>query len=131
MSGSTKKGLTLDQVIAALRAHNGNVSLTARSLKVTRNAVQYYIRTYQTAADAVAEASEAISDYAEGHLVKAVMSGDLQQARYWLENKARDRGWGAVKYAAELQIDPSKLSEMSDDDLDALAAKIDRLAGRR
>lgn len=131
MASKASKGLTLDQVIAQLRAVNGNLSLAARNLKVTRAAIVYYVRTYQTAADAVAEASEGVSDVAEGYLVKAVMSGDLQQARYWLENKARDRGWGAAKYDAALHIDVAKLPEMSDADLDALAAKIDKITGRR
>jgi hypothetical protein len=35
MARNANKGLTLDQVIATLRANNGNISLTARTLKVT------------------------------------------------------------------------------------------------
>lgn len=91
---SAKKGLTTDQVIAALTETNGNISLAAKRLKVTRKAISYYIDTYATVKTAHDEAAAYISDIAEGHLVNAVMKGNLDQARYWLENKARDRGYG-------------------------------------
>ena len=37
------KGLTAEQVIEALRETNGNISLAARRLKVTRAAIAYYV----------------------------------------------------------------------------------------
>lgn len=96
-----KKEITLEQVITALRETNGNISLTGRKLGVTRQAIQYYVDNYVTAAAALKEASAYISDIAEGHLVNAVIKGNLEQVKYWLENKARDRGYGA-RYNVEV-----------------------------
>lgn len=97
-----KKGLTLDTVIAALRKANGNISLTARQLGVERNAVQHYLRNYPTAREAADEAAAYITDIAEGHLVSRVMRGDWDQVRYWLENKAKDRGYGRSTSSVEV-----------------------------
>jgi hypothetical protein len=89
-----KKGLTAEDYIGALRETNGNISLAARRLKVERRAVQYAIQAHPTVKAAHDEAAAHISDVAEGHLVNAVLKGNLDQVRYWLENKARDRGYG-------------------------------------
>ena len=125
-----KKGLTLDAVIAALRKANGNISLTARQLGVGRNAVQHYLRNYPTARDAADEAAAYITDIAEGHLVQAVVRGDLDQVRYWLENKARDRGYGRGVDPL-LTMTADQLAALSDEELDALANKLDRVTRRR
>lgn len=89
-----KKGLTAEDYIAALRETNGNISLAARRLKVERRAVQYAIQQHPTVKAAHDEAAAFISDIAEANLTNAVMKGNLDQSRYWLENKARDRGYG-------------------------------------
>ena len=88
------KGLTAEQVIEALKKANGNMALAARSLGVDRTLITYYCREYPTVKAAHDEAAAYVSDIAEGHLVSAVMKGNLDQVRYWLENKARDRGYG-------------------------------------
>lgn len=88
------KGLTADQVIAALKDTNGNMSLAARRLKVTRAAIAYYVREYPTVKAAHDEAAAQITDYAEGHLVAGVIKGDWDRVKYWLENKGRERGYG-------------------------------------
>jgi hypothetical protein len=91
---AAKKGLTTEQVIAALRKANGNMSLAARSLGVERANIFYYVNTYPTVRAAHDEAAAYVSDIAEGHLVSGVMRGDWDRVRYWLESKARDRGYG-------------------------------------
>lgn len=122
------KGLTADLVIETLRKTNGNISLAARQLGVERNAIQHYVREYPTVRAAHDEAAAYVSDIAEGHLVNAVIKGNLDQARYWLENKARDRGYGrAPTNDPALNITPEQLAGMTDDELDALIAKLDRL----
>lgn len=88
------KGLTAEQVIAALKDTNGNMSLAARRLKVTRAAIAYYVREYPTVKAAHDEAAAQITDYAEGHLVAGVIKGDWDRVKYWLENKGRERGYG-------------------------------------
>jgi Bacterial regulatory protein, Fis family len=124
------KGLTAEQVIDALRDTNGNMSLAARKLKVTRAAIAYYVREYPTVRAAHDEAAAYVSDIAEGHLVNAVIKGNLDQARYWLENKARDRGYGRAPQTSGLEgmnFTPEQLAGMTDEQLDDLIAKLDRL----
>jgi Bacterial regulatory protein, Fis family len=88
------KGLTAEQVIDALRDTNGNMSLAARKLKVTRAAIAYYVREYPTVRAAHDEAAAYVSDIAEGHLVNGVIKGDWDKVRYWLETKGKERGYG-------------------------------------
>lgn len=129
---ATNKGLTTEQVIAALRKTNGNMSLAARDLKVTRQAIKHYVDTYSTVRQAHDEAAAHISDIAEGHLVNAVLKGNLDQVRYWLENKARDRGYGrGPAQDPLLNVTPEQLAGMTDAELDALIAKLDRLTRAR
>lgn len=104
--------LNAEQVIAALKDANGNMALAGRRLKVSRQAIKYYVDNYPTVAAAHDEAAAYISDIAEGHLVNAVLKGNLDQARYWLENKARDRGYGrAPTNEPGPPVDWSRVSE--------------------
>lgn len=126
-----KKDIELDQVIATLHETNGNISLTARKLKVDRKAIQYYINTYATAKAAHDEAAAHVTDIAEGHLVNAVMKGQWDQVRYWLENKARDRGYGQSYTNATLNVTPEQIAGMTDEQLEQLSTQLAKLAGRR
>lgn len=127
-----KKGLTTEQVIAALKKANGNMSLAARQLGVERTNIKYYIDNHPTVKAAHDEAAAYISDIGEGHLVNAVLKGVLSEVHYWLENKARDRGYGrAPAGEMNLNITPEQLAGMTDAELDALIAKLDRLTRAR
>lgn len=88
------KGLTVDQVIATLKETHGNMSLAARRLGVERNTIRHYIDHHPTVKQAHDEAANAVSDIAEGHLVNGAIKGDWDKVKYWLETKARDRGYG-------------------------------------
>lgn len=123
---NANKGLTLDQVCEALRQTHGNISLAGHKLGVTREAIQYYVSTYATAREAMQTAAAAVSDIAEGHLVAAVKRGDLKQVQYWLENKAKDRGWGQ-KNTPHVSLTYAELMEMSEADLDKLIAQLGKL----
>lgn len=125
------KGLTTEQVIAALKDAHGNMSLAARKLKVDRKAIAYYVNTYPTVKAAHDEAAAVVTDYAEGHLVSGVVKGEWEKVRYWLENKARERGYGRAPEGNPLDgIDTQAILDMTDEQLDALIAKHTR-AGRR
>lgn len=126
-----KKDLTAEKVIAALKAAHGNISLAGRQLGVERQAVQYYIQNFPTVKAAHDEAAAYVSDIAEGHLVKAVMSGQMEHVKYWLENKARDRGYGRAPAANPLDgITPEQLLNMTDEEIDSFIAKLTRLSTR-
>ena len=123
-----KKGLTYDQVAETLRKSNGNMSLAARMLKVDRATIRWYIDNYAAVREVYTEAVQHVNDIAEGHLVNAVLKGELDQVRYWLENKARDRGYGRGQNSgSSLVVTPDQLAAMSDDELTALITKMERL----
>lgn len=125
------KGMTLERVIDALKKANGNMSLAARSLQLDRSTIKHYVDTYPAAKEAHDEAAAHISDIAEGHLVSAVIKGNLDQVRYWLENKARDRGYGrGPSQDPQLNLTPEQLAEMTDTELDELASKLAKLTRR-
>lgn len=102
------------------------MSLAAHRLGVTRKAIAYYVENYATAREAMTTAAAAVSDIAEGHLVAAVKRGDLKQVQYWLENKARDRGYGQ-KNTPQVSLTLAELMEMSEADLDKLIAQLGKL----
>lgn len=129
-----KKNLTLEQVIESLKATNGNMALAARRLNVDRSNIKYWIDNYATAKQAHDEAAAYVSDIAEGHLVNAVIKGNLDQAKYWLENKARDRGYGRAPQTnglESLSITPEQLADYTDEQLDNFIAKLDKLTRPR
>jgi hypothetical protein len=126
-----KDGLSTAQVIEALRKTFGNLSMTAKQLGVTRQAIQYYVQTYPTVQQAMEEAAQSVSDKAESNIVLEVMRGDLKASTYWLENKARDRGYGRQAADTSLSVSVEELATLSDEELDALAAKLDRLGGKK
>jgi hypothetical protein len=90
------KGIKPEQYVEALRETFGNISMAARKLGVDRMSVVNAIEKHPIVKEAHDEAAEQITDIAEGHLVAAVRKGDMKQVQYWLENKARHRGYGSV-----------------------------------
>lgn len=129
MSG--KKGLTVDQVIAALKETNGNMTLAGKRLKVDRKAIAYYVQTYPTVKQAHDEAAAVVTDVGEGHLVRGVMAGDWDKIKYWLEAKARDRGYGRAAQTNPLDgLTPEQILGMTDDQLDTLIDKFTRASRR-
>lgn len=91
------KGITPAQYAEALRDTFGNISAAARRLNVDRAAVVNAIKHHESVKQAHDEAADQITDIAEDHLVSGVRSGDWRQVMYWLENKARDRGYGVKR----------------------------------
>jgi hypothetical protein len=90
------KGITPEQYAQALRETFGNVSMAARKIGVERQAVQYAIDKHASVKLAHDEAAEQITDIAEGHLIAGVRRGEWKQVQYWLEAKARHKGYGRV-----------------------------------
>lgn len=129
---STKpKGLTAEQVIAALRETHGNMSLAGKRLGVTRQAVAKWCADHPTVKQAHDEAASYVTDIAEGHLVNGVIKGDWDRVRYWLENKGRERGYGRAPQTNPLDgLTPEQVLAMTDDELDAFIDKHAR-AGTR
>jgi hypothetical protein len=90
------KGITPDQYATALRETFGNVSMAARKLGVDRMSVVNAMGRHASVKQAHDEAAEQITDIAEGHLIAGVRRGEWKQVQYWLEAKARHKGYGRV-----------------------------------
>lgn len=88
------KNIKREDVITALEKTHGNVTAASRLLGCTRANVFYYIKEYDDVRLAYEIATDVINDIAEGHLIKAVVQGDMKAVQYWLNNKARHRGYG-------------------------------------
>ena len=88
------RNIKREDVITALEKTHGNVTAASRLLGCTRANVFYYIKEYDDVRLAYEIATDVISDIAEGHLIKAVVQGDMKAVQYWLNNKARHRGYG-------------------------------------
>lgn len=114
------------EIIAAIERSHGNLSAAARILGITRKAVDYYVRTRPHIREIAQDAANAISDIAEGNLIVAIKKGDLKQSQYWLESKARDRGYGQ-KYTPNVTLAMQDLMGMNEADLDKLIAQLSKL----
>ena len=87
------KNIKREDVITALEKTHGNVTAASRLLGCTRANVFYYIKEYDDVRLAYEIATDVINDIAEGHLIKAVVQGDMKAVQYWLNNKADYRDW--------------------------------------
>lgn len=114
-------------VAALLSEHHGVYSAVARVLGCERTTIARYVGRFAVCREAAQTAIDAVSDTAEYNLVQAVYAGDLAQSRYWLENKAHDRGYGVGRNRATLTVTPEDLQVMTDSELDALASKLAKL----
>lgn len=94
------RNIKREDVITALEKTHGNVTAASRLLGCTRANVFYYIKEYDDVRLAYEIATDVISDIAEGHLIKAVVQGDMKAVQYWLNNKARHRGYGRTEGGA-------------------------------
>jgi hypothetical protein len=84
---------TVDQVIEALHAHHGLLTLTADTLQCNRQTLYNYAQRYPAVAEAIADARERLVDLAEQGLIE-----HLQQRAPWaisltLRTLGRRRGY--------------------------------------
>jgi hypothetical protein len=82
-----------EQVEAAMRAADGNLSETARKLKCTRTTVQNYIDRYPALKKVQAEISEIDLDFAERKLKEHIRKGSERMLQFMLSTKGRRRGY--------------------------------------
>lgn len=87
---------TQAQVIQALQKAQGILTLTAELLGCNRDTVAAYRDKYPAVRKAWEEAPERVTDIAEGHLIRSVISGNPEEVRWWLRTKGRNRGYGDV-----------------------------------
>jgi NADH:ubiquinone oxidoreductase subunit E len=90
---SAVNGHTADEVIAAIRQAEGNLSLAASLLKVERSTVYRYVQRYPTIKAALDSEREKWLDLAENQLKAAVRRGNIPAIMFTLKTIGRMRGY--------------------------------------
>jgi hypothetical protein len=127
-----RNSLTVALVTAALRESSGIQAYAAEMLKVDRATITKFIHAHPEMADVKAEIEEATNDLAEGVVLASLKSSNenvaLSAARYHLDHKARDRGYGPKPIelggigGAPILTESCDMSKLTDAQLAALAA---------
>ena len=82
-----------EEVIAALEAARGLVSLAADKLGVTQQAISYRILNDPEIAQAAKEIRERQTDLTEAKLFQAINNGDMTAIIFYLKTQAKSRGY--------------------------------------
>ena len=78
-------GYTAQQFIDAIPGTGGVVSAIADKVGCTWNTAKKYLTEYATVNQAWQNERNRINDRAKHHIIKAVMDGDLQICKWWLQ----------------------------------------------
>lgn len=89
----TKEDFTPQQIVKALKATEGMVSLAAKTLGCSRMTIYRYKEKYPEVAEAMTDAKELMIDVAEGKLHQAVKKGEAWAICFYLKTQARSRGY--------------------------------------
>lgn len=99
------------QCEAALRKHSGIVSLAAKEIGVSRQALHQRIERSDRLQAALLDIDEATLDEAEGVIVDAiVVKRDVSTARWYAERKGKKRGFGT---SGEIRLPLDQIKEIA------------------
>ena len=122
MARSNKRP-TDEEIADALRATSGLIMLAAHRLGVHRTTLWRWMEASPELRAIADEETEVILDIAEGHVITAIKSGDLEQAWRYLRCKGRKRGYGD-KTDIDVTSAGKPLGEMSADEIERKALEI-------
>ncbi len=116
----------IPRVIAMLRNTGGIKTVAAEKLNVGRTTLYAFLEKHPEIQEADSEIADELLDVAEGQVVIALRSGDMQTVRWYLELKGKERGYvrrvettgkngGPVEHSQKLD-----LSNCSDEELEIL-----------
>lgn len=94
---TSKWKVSPEQIIEALENNTGFMSQTANALKINRVTLWQYIKASPTLTEAVAQVKESLIDFAESQLKTNINDGKETSLIYFLNCKARARGYGNFK----------------------------------
>ena len=95
----TKKGeqeRTIDakaRFLSVFMTKANNISESVKAAGISRDVYYQWLRKDSKFKQAVADAKEALYDFAETALIKAIQDGNFPAIKFFLINKAHDRGW--------------------------------------
>jgi hypothetical protein len=113
--------LTDDRVLEAMQQMAGVREAAAQMLGVSRVTLWRYINANPQIHEAIREIDESTKDLAEAKVIELIKAADGQTVRWYLDRKAKDRGYGhtseisgpkggPIPVEGRLSFDPKKLS---------------------
>lgn len=102
---------TQKQVLESIKDTGGIISTIANRMGCAWSTAQIYINRWESTRTALKDESNKIADFAEGKVIEAIKSGDVNTAKWYLTKKAKDRGYGDIDTA------PPQNTENEDNEL--------------
>ena len=84
---------TAEQMIKALTEAKGLVSVAARMLGCSRQTVYNHINKQVTVKQAMEDARETMTDFAEGKLFEQINTGNITAIIFYLKTQGKSRGY--------------------------------------
>lgn len=94
--GGRQRALTVDLIKTALENVGGLRTAAAMSLGVSRSTLYKYFAEHPELYEFCAEIENGTKDLAEGKVLTAIKNGDMGTVRWYLDRKAKDRGYGNI-----------------------------------
>jgi hypothetical protein len=92
--GGKEQRYSEEEVAKALRSTGGLITQAAAKLGCDRATIYGYFERYPDLKKIRQEADEQVSDLAEANIMTAVRDKNLSISQWWLNQKARHRGFG-------------------------------------
>jgi hypothetical protein len=127
-------------MIDAIKQARGFVTKASQLCGVSRTTFYTYLKRYTTVQEALEDQREARTDFVENKLMSAIDEGNVTAIIFYLKTQAKGRGYvekqqreisGPDGGPVEVKGPKVDLSELTDDELDTLAAIQERLGGDR
>ena len=106
--------LPVEDVLAAIKAHKGNISYIAEQFDVPRSVIYLKIRSKPTLTQAIIDQKESWKDKAESNVANLLDAGDWRATAFVLTTIAKDRGWVLPKNGGTFgDGEPSRINEVN------------------
>mgnify|MGYP000179714618 CR=1 FL=1 len=112
------------KVVEAFRLSATNIKNTCQIARIHRSTFYHWLQTSKIFAEAINNEREAIIDYVESKLFQAVTNGNFKAIKYYLNSKAKERGY--VKENKVLKQEVNPISNLSMQELDELLSELEQ-----
>ncbi|PWJ81506.1 regulatory Fis family protein [Pseudaminobacter salicylatoxidans] len=118
----------IPRIIEQLRLSGGIKTVAAQRLNVHRKTLHRFLEDHPEVTEALRDIDAEIADVAEAQVVKAINAGDMQTVRWFLELKAKDRGYvrrveNVGKNGGPMEVvEKTDLSAYTDEEVAIMAA---------
>jgi hypothetical protein len=117
-----RKRPTLEVLLKVIEAKQGNLSETAKALKVNRRSIYNWINSSKNYKDAYADHSESLIDFAESQLMKSIKKGSDTATIFFLKTKGKGRGYvekSEIDHTTQGESLNKALEKLTDQELEA------------